>query len=69
MGCRGDSILTTGEAAKLCGVSVRTICRWLDAGLLKGYKVPLSQVLRIQREALLRFMDKHDLPARRRTRA
>lgn len=62
MGCRGDSILTTGEAAKLCGVSVRTLRRWMDAGLLKFYKVPMSQDRRIQRDVLLKFMGEHPLP-------
>lgn len=49
-------VFTTGEAAKVCGVSQQTIIRSFDAGRLTGFKVPGSKFRRIPREELLRFM-------------
>lgn len=37
---KDSDILTTFQAAKLCGVSHKSIERWIDAGLLKGYRTP-----------------------------
>jgi excisionase family DNA binding protein len=50
------SVFTTGEAARLCGVSQQTIIRCFDAGRLDGFRVPGSKFRRIPRDALLRFM-------------
>jgi len=33
-------MLTSGDAARLCGVAPRTICKWVDAGYLKGARLP-----------------------------
>lgn len=35
-------ILTAGEVARLCRVSPRTAARWIDDGILTGYRVPGS---------------------------
>ena len=35
-----DDILTTFQAAKLCGVSHKSIERWIDSGVLKGFRTP-----------------------------
>ena len=35
----GD-ILTTFQAARLCGVSHKSIERWIDAGYLRGFRTP-----------------------------
>ena len=32
--------LTTGEIAKYCGVTLRTVIRWLETEKLKGFKLP-----------------------------
>ena len=50
------TIYTTGEAARLCQVAPRTIAKWLDAGKISGYRIPLGQERRIYRESLHRFM-------------
>ena len=47
---------TTGEVAKLCGVSQQTIIRCFDDGRLSGFKVPGSKFRRIPREELLKFL-------------
>lgn len=33
-------MLTSGDAARLCGVAPRTICKWVDKGYLKGARLP-----------------------------
>ncbi|MFC6634424.1 response regulator [Microbulbifer taiwanensis] len=33
-------VLTTGEAARYCGVNFRTVIRWIERGQLKAYKLP-----------------------------
>lgn len=36
----GGEILTTFQAARLCGVSHKSIERWIDAGILRGFRTP-----------------------------
>ncbi|WP_250207546.1 response regulator [Alteromonas oceanisediminis] len=54
--------LTTGEIAKYCGVNLRTVIRWLDAGKLKGYKLPGRGNNRVLLPDFIRFLKAHDLP-------
>lgn len=55
--------LTTGQAAKLCGVNFRTVARWIDRGLLPAYQLPGTRGDRRVRVAdLRRFMHAHDIP-------
>lgn len=55
--------LSTGQVASLLGVSPRTVCKWVDSGRLKGYKVPGSGGFRrVTREELKRFTQLHNLP-------
>lgn len=56
------TVFTTGEAAKFCKVAPRTISKWLDAGRIRGYRVPGSNDRRIPREALVRFMKEYGMP-------
>jgi len=51
---RGD-ILTTFQAARLCGVSHKSIERWIDAGLLPGFRTPGGH-RRVYRSDLLGFV-------------
>ena len=55
-------VFTTGEAAKVCGVSQQTIIRSFDAGRLTGFKVPGSKFRRIPRDELVRFMRANGMP-------
>lgn len=55
-------VLTTGEVAKLCHCAPRTVARWVDLGLLKGYRIPGSQDRRIPRENLVRFLLANNMP-------
>ena len=58
---RTKQIFSTGEAAKICNVSQQTIIRCFDHGELEGFRVPGSRFRRIPREALVRFMQHHDM--------
>ena len=55
-------VYTTGEVAKICDVTIRTVIKWFESGELKGYKIPNSRDRRIPRENLVAFMKKHGMP-------
>lgn len=57
-------VLTTGEAARICGVNFRTVLRWIDRGLLKAYKLPGRGDRRVLGAELLRFMAENNIPDR-----
>jgi excisionase family DNA binding protein len=50
---------TTSEVARLCLVSVKTVQRWLDTGLLECWTLPGSRHRRVTRDALVRFAEKY----------
>ena len=56
------TIFTTGQVAKICKVSPRTVSKWFDSGRLRGYRIPGSQDRRIPREHLIRFLKEHGMP-------
>lgn len=55
-------VFTTGQVAYICKVASRTVSKWFDSGLLKGYLIPGSNDRRIPREALIQFMRQYGLP-------
>lgn len=55
-------VFTTGEAARVCGVSQQTIIRCFDSGRLRGFRVPGSRFRRIPRGDLLQFMQDNGIP-------
>lgn len=55
-------IFTTGEAAKICGVAPRTVTKWMDAGYLKGYRLPGGQDRRFLRASLEKFLRENGMP-------
>jgi excisionase family DNA binding protein len=55
--------LTTTEAARLCGVSFRTVIRWIERGELQGYRLPGRGDYRVPAAELSRFMRVHGIPA------
>jgi len=64
--------LTTGEAAEACGVSARTVLRWVKDGHLRAFATPGGHQ-RVSRRELVRFLrtrgadvPKQLLPASRR---
>src|SRR5687767_4697500 len=57
-------VFTTGEAARICNVTIKTVIRWFETGELKGYKIPGSRDRRIPRDNLVDFMTRHGMPLR-----
>lgn len=55
------TVYTTGQVAKICHVAPRTVAKWFDAGILKGFRVPMSEDRRIPRLELLRFLKQHGM--------
>ena len=55
-------VLTTGDVARICNASTRTVQKWFDEGLLKGYKLPSSKDRRIPLQELKEFMIKYEIP-------
>jgi len=55
-------VFTTGEVAKLCRVSSRTAAKWIDNGLLKGWRVPGGKDRRVARKDLVAFLEEYQMP-------
>lgn len=54
---------TTGQIAKICGVSIATVQKWIDAGEIDSYRLPLTaSERRVPRVSLLSFMKKYGVP-------
>ncbi len=52
---------TTAEVARICGVNVTTIRRWIDAGNLKAIKTP-GKHSRILKKDLIDFLNLYNFP-------
>ena len=59
---KGKNVLSTGEVARICHVSPRTVQKWFDKKLLNGYLIPGSKDRRIPRNELIRFMRENNIP-------
>jgi len=59
---RNKKALTTGDVAKYCGVSFRTVIRWIESGRLNAYRLPGRGDNRINVEEFLQFLSEHDMP-------
>jgi two-component system, OmpR family, response regulator RpaA len=59
----GGRDLTTGECAKIFGVAPRTVSKWFDRGVLRGYRLPGSQDRRIPRTSAVAFARQHGCEA------
>lgn len=54
--------LTTGQIAKLCGVSTRMVQKWFDKMGLVGYRLPNGRYRRVQKKELIRFLNANGFP-------
>lgn len=50
-----SEILSTHDVAEYCGVTPRTVLRWVDAGVLPGFQTGGGR-RRVQRDDLIQFM-------------
>ena len=57
-------VFRTGEIAMICRVAPRTVFKWLNSGLLEGYRLPRSRDWRVTRESLVRFLEENGIPIR-----
>ena len=55
-------VLTSGQIASICNVSTRTVTKWIDSGILKGYRIPLSKDRRVNVLDLREFVSKNAMP-------
>lgn len=61
-GVATDSIMTTGDVARICGVTRRTVIDWIDSGKLEGFRIPGSRHRRVSSESLRRFQSLYKMP-------
>ncbi|WDE07138.1 response regulator [Thalassomonas viridans] len=54
--------LSSGQIAKLCGVHLRTVIRWIEQGYLKGYKLPGRGNNRVLKQDFIRFLQESNMP-------
>jgi excisionase family DNA binding protein len=52
---RQEVYITLDDAATLLGVSVRTITKMFDRGLLRGHKMPGSPIRRVYRSSAVQM--------------
>jgi hypothetical protein len=50
---------TTGDLSSLFGVAPRTVIKWIDSGLLEGFRLPGSADRRVRLESLSAFLAAH----------
>jgi excisionase family DNA binding protein len=60
-----SKVYTSGDVAKICGVSPDTVSRWFDVGHIEGYRLGPGGDRRIPHDKLREFMIKHGIPLER----
>lgn len=55
-------VLTSSKAAHLCGVSFRTVIRWIERGQLQAYRLPGRGDHRVPVAELRRCMQANAIP-------
>lgn len=53
--------LTTGQIGRICEVSPKLVCKWIDQGFLPGWRVPGSADRRALSSDLGRFLKDHGM--------
>ena len=52
---------TTGQVARICKVSPRTVNKWFDSGRLRGYRTS-GNIRYVPRVNLIQFLQEHRMP-------
>ena len=55
-------VYTTGEVARICGISRQGVIRRYNKGLINGYLIPGSRYRKITHKNLVDFMIKNNIP-------
>lgn len=53
---------SSGDVAKICDVTPRTIIRWIASGKLEAFQLPGRGNNRVSEDALLRFLQANEMP-------
>lgn len=61
-----NSVITTGVAARMVGLSIQTVIRMVDDGSVRGFRVPGSTHRRILLSSLREYCERHGIPLRER---
>ena len=59
---RGQASHTTGDVARICQITKRTVIQWIDSGKLQGYRIPGSKHRRVAAGSLQRFLRTYRIP-------
>lgn len=57
------TVFGTNAIAQICSVAPRTVAKWIDLGLLRGWRIPGSRNRRVNREVLEKFLAEHGMPS------
>lgn len=57
-----ETHLTSGKVGHLVGTSCRTVCKWIDSGVLKGHRLPESLDRRVRAGDLVDFLLARNAP-------
>ena len=55
-------LYSTGDVARMCGVTINTVVKWFEAGVLKGKRTSETGARRITRRSLFSFLKKRGFP-------
>ena len=58
-------VATSGDVAAIARVAPRTVSKWIDAGKLRGYRIPGSLDRRVQVPDLVEFLTRAGIPVPR----
>jgi predicted site-specific integrase-resolvase len=58
---KDDEYISTREAGKILGISLSSVARYFDKGILTGEKNPITNWRYVSRESLLALMKKHGM--------
>jgi CheY-like chemotaxis protein len=56
------NLYSTGDVARLCGVTINTVVKWFEAGELKGKRTSATGARRITRRSLFSFLKRRGFP-------
>ena len=55
-------LYSTGDVAKICGVTINTVVKWFEAGELEGRRTSRTGARRITRKSLFSFLKRQGFP-------
>jgi hypothetical protein len=62
---RDDEYISTSEAGKMLGISLSSVARYFDKGILTGEKNPITNWRYVSRESVLSLLKKYGMKVER----